>query len=195
MPIVTSWCLRVTAAGSAGSAATAGARSRADFGTGIRNGESERFQPMRASAFETLRRVARSEHARAAGRVGCRLSGIRTPVSWRKPASAPFSMPRERRSRDRKPGILIDRAPRFLNRASLTFFERWSGREDLNLRPFGPEPNALPSCATPRERGGEDRAPARVRQPRDRGCGSSATRGPTCRGRRTRRRSARRSCA
>ena len=25
-----------------------------------------------------------------------------------------------------------------------------SGREDLNLRPFGPEPNALPGCATPR---------------------------------------------
>ena len=25
-----------------------------------------------------------------------------------------------------------------------------SGREDLNLRPFGPEPNALPDCATPR---------------------------------------------
>lgn len=28
--------------------------------------------------------------------------------------------------------------------------ERWSGREDLNLRPLGPEPSALPSCATPR---------------------------------------------
>ena len=26
----------------------------------------------------------------------------------------------------------------------------WSGRRDLNTRPFGPEPNALPSCATPR---------------------------------------------
>ena len=26
-----------------------------------------------------------------------------------------------------------------------------SGREDLNLRPFGPEPNALPGCATPRK--------------------------------------------
>ena len=26
----------------------------------------------------------------------------------------------------------------------------WSGRLDLNQRPFGPEPNALPSCATPR---------------------------------------------
>ena len=26
----------------------------------------------------------------------------------------------------------------------------WSGRGDLNTRPFGPEPNALPSCATPR---------------------------------------------
>ena len=25
-----------------------------------------------------------------------------------------------------------------------------SGRQDLNLRPFGPEPNALPGCATPR---------------------------------------------
>lgn len=27
----------------------------------------------------------------------------------------------------------------------------WSGWEDLNLRPFGPEPNALPSWATPRK--------------------------------------------
>src|SRR5438067_11277034 len=26
----------------------------------------------------------------------------------------------------------------------------WSGREDLNLRPLGPEPSALPGCATPR---------------------------------------------
>jgi hypothetical protein len=26
----------------------------------------------------------------------------------------------------------------------------WSEREDLNLRPLGPEPSALPSCATPR---------------------------------------------
>src|SRR6478735_6233479 len=26
-----------------------------------------------------------------------------------------------------------------------------SGRADSNCRPFGPEPNALPSCATPRK--------------------------------------------
>ena len=26
----------------------------------------------------------------------------------------------------------------------------WSRWQDLNLRPFGPEPNALPNCATPR---------------------------------------------
>jgi hypothetical protein len=30
-------------------------------------------------------------------------------------------------------------------------FEVWSGREDLNLRPPGPEPGALPGCATPRQ--------------------------------------------
>ena len=29
----------------------------------------------------------------------------------------------------------------------------WSGRRDLNPRPFGPEPNALPNCATPRKKG------------------------------------------
>src|SRR6266542_1906715 len=28
--------------------------------------------------------------------------------------------------------------------------EGWSGREDSNLRPYGPEPYALPNCATPR---------------------------------------------
>ncbi len=27
----------------------------------------------------------------------------------------------------------------------------WSGREDLNLRLLGPEPSALPGCATPRK--------------------------------------------
>ena len=32
----------------------------------------------------------------------------------------------------------------------LTDGEEWSGREDLNLRPPGPEPGALPDCATPR---------------------------------------------
>src|SRR5262245_40553958 len=31
---------------------------------------------------------------------------------------------------------------------------RWSGRLDLNQRPLGPEPSALPNCATPR-RGAE----------------------------------------
>lgn len=30
-------------------------------------------------------------------------------------------------------------------------FFRWSGREDLNLRPLDPEPSALPNCATPRK--------------------------------------------
>ena len=28
---------------------------------------------------------------------------------------------------------------------------KWSRWQDLNLRPFGPEPNALPNCATPRK--------------------------------------------
>ena len=27
----------------------------------------------------------------------------------------------------------------------------WSGRQDLNLRPHGPKPRALPNCATPRK--------------------------------------------
>ena len=31
-------------------------------------------------------------------------------------------------------------------------FPRWSGRCDLNARPLGPEPSALPGCATPRTR-------------------------------------------
>ena len=31
--------------------------------------------------------------------------------------------------------------------------ENWSGRQDLNLRPLGPQPSALPDCATPREAG------------------------------------------
>ena len=26
----------------------------------------------------------------------------------------------------------------------------WSGRQDSNLRPSGPKPDALPACATPR---------------------------------------------
>ncbi len=33
--------------------------------------------------------------------------------------------------------------------------EEWSGREDSNLRPPGPEPGALPDCATPRTSFGE----------------------------------------
>ena len=28
--------------------------------------------------------------------------------------------------------------------------ENWSGRPELNRRPLGPEPSALPGCATPR---------------------------------------------
>ena len=32
----------------------------------------------------------------------------------------------------------------------MVIFFRWSGRQDLNLRPRGPKPRALPDCATPR---------------------------------------------
>ncbi len=39
----------------------------------------------------------------------------------------------------------------------------WSGRQDSNLRPSGPKPDALPSCATSREKingvPGETRTP------------------------------------
>ncbi len=31
-----------------------------------------------------------------------------------------------------------------------SFLNNWSGREDSNLRPSGPKPDALPGCATPR---------------------------------------------
>ena len=34
---------------------------------------------------------------------------------------------------------------------SFTKFLHWSGRQDLNLRPSGPKPDALPGCATPRK--------------------------------------------
>jgi hypothetical protein len=35
--------------------------------------------------------------------------------------------------------------------ASARVFKKiWSGRGDLNSRPLGPEPSALPGCATPR---------------------------------------------
>jgi hypothetical protein len=37
--------------------------------------------------------------------------------------------------------------------------KEWSGREDLNLRPPGPEPGALPGCATPRPGCSEPRGP------------------------------------
>ena len=31
-----------------------------------------------------------------------------------------------------------------------THRQKWSGRQDSNLRPSGPKPDALPDCATPR---------------------------------------------
>ena len=39
------------------------------------------------------------------------------------------------------------------------FADNWSGRQDSNLRPSGPKPDALPGCATPRPGGaiGRDR--------------------------------------
>jgi hypothetical protein len=38
------------------------------------------------------------------------------------------------------------------NRSKERFFRMWSAREDSNLRPTGPKPVALPSCATRRMR-------------------------------------------
>src|SRR5437764_5351322 len=40
----------------------------------------------------------------------------------------------------------------------------WSGRRDLNPRPLGPQPSALPGYATPRTRG--QSSPDGLRQPR-----------------------------
>src|SRR5579862_6218757 len=42
----------------------------------------------------------------------------------------------------------------------VNYRNKWSGREDLNLRPPGPEPGALPGCATPRPRA-RSRSPSR----------------------------------
>src|SRR5262245_49121124 len=39
-----------------------------------------------------------------------------------------------------------------VTRVRLLAGSEWSGREDLNLRPYRPERYALPSCATPRPR-------------------------------------------
>ena len=36
------------------------------------------------------------------------------------------------------------------NNNNYDIFSLWSGRQDLNLRPSGPKPDALPGCATPR---------------------------------------------
>ena len=47
-------------------------------------------------------------------------------------------------------GERSERAPPGGARAYIGGQGLWSGRADLNRRPFGPEPNALPSCATPR---------------------------------------------
>lgn len=37
-----------------------------------------------------------------------------------------------------------------IKRPAYTGLFIWSGRQDLNLRPRGPKPRALPDCATPR---------------------------------------------
>jgi len=47
-------------------------------------------------------------------------------------------------------------------------FEKWSGRQDLNLRPPDPQSGALPGCATPRIAGPEsNRAAGSAPEPRD----------------------------
>ena len=51
----------------------------------------------------------------------------------------------------------------------------WSGRQDLNLRPRGPKPRALPDCATPRRlptvyvsnRGDYTLLPRKIPEPKD----------------------------
>ena len=50
--------------------------------------------------------------------------------------------------KSRKGFISLKRNKPLSGRQRLFLF--WSRRLDLNQRPFGPEPNALPNCATPR---------------------------------------------
>src|ERR1700733_14934305 len=48
-----------------------------------------------------------------------------------------------------------------------------SGRQDLNLRPPGPQPGALPDCATPRGRSMITRRGARIRHAERRRAGGA----------------------
>ena len=44
-----------------------------------------------------------------------------------------------------------DQAINYAKKNNIDFINfKWSGRQDLNLRPSGPKPDALPGCATPR---------------------------------------------
>ncbi len=51
---------------------------------------------------------------------------------------------------DRLTGATSDPNHQADDQKTLFYKGKWSGREDLNLRPPGPEPGALPGCATPR---------------------------------------------
>ena len=47
-------------------------------------------------------------------------------------------------------GQLREKSPEMKMPKAKLWQIKWSGRKDLNLRPSGPKPDALPGCATPR---------------------------------------------
>ena len=53
-------------------------------------------------------------------------------------------------SKNKKRGRLLPHSKKQKKKAPIGTPPLWSERQDLNLRPLGPEPSALPSCATPR---------------------------------------------
>ncbi len=81
--------------------------------------------------------VEGATHAHSTGRQPDRWRGVQTLASelvtgWKRNVEA--GVP------DFEPADLVG-----------SFATSWSGREDLNLRLHGPEPCALPGCATPRD--------------------------------------------
>src|SRR6185436_10173102 len=65
-------------------------------------------------------------------------------------ASTPSSKRADSRSRSRVPHARERRRPGACPEAAGLRTAKWSGRQDLNLRPPPPQGGALPGCATPR---------------------------------------------
>ncbi len=131
-----------------------GLAARADLPTPQEPPRIASADPCRNSLYPSLK-VRASRARRAASEHACQAQGIAAAPDLA--AGNKWSSQRVSNRGNLPPRLCVEFVGPWKNWAEKKPNLKWSGRLDLNQRPFAPQANALPGCATPRPKRGNQR--------------------------------------